>query len=214
MTNDATSNTAPPATDPPPAALDANDVTAAFAQMAEQSNGTIDAGTAGGHVGTTSDAPPSTPDGSSSSDDQGRPGGPSLSDQIRELSDRLDAAGIARREAIHQRADARDQANAYDEEIAKLRREIGDLRARDAATSAGAVNPDTVARLIRDADDPVAAIESLRESDAYLFQQGGTTRTSSTRPAGADMSDPAPTTKSGDAGLDDFAKYVRDTYMS
>lgn len=139
----------------------------------------------------------------------GRPGGPSLADQVAALTATIeDIKTNGLPAAVGKRQQGKDEANKLDEQIAALSAQVETLTSQQAANAvaelaqaAGAIDPFAVAKLVGDAADPAAAIAAMRGegktpgSHAYMFG-----KTSGPRRAGADMNGGEVTTGGGDGG--------------
>lgn len=155
---------------------------------------------------------PGTPLIPGTATDTTRPGGPPArtleSDRIAQLEASLvqlqQAQSTTVQEAMGAKETKRDAETRISELEAKIadgERELAVTRLAGQATSIGARNGLTVARLVAGEKNPLAAIEALKVSDPYLFGP-------EPRPAGADMSQGA----SGGTGLDAFDKHIRDKF--
>ena len=107
--------------------------------------------------------PPEPPAG------DGRPGGPSPAARIEQLETQVAALLAEKAEAVTAKRDNRSKADQAAADVAELRAEIEATKLGALASSAGALNPDTVTKLLSGAADPAAALAALKESDPYLF---------------------------------------------
>lgn len=92
-----------------------------------------------------------------------------LQANMEQMAARLDQLISEKEAAESSKKTAAQQLEELHGQINTLRQQQTDAQLTALAANAGARNPSIVAAQIRNAQDPAAALEALRQSDAYLF---------------------------------------------